>query len=579
MDVEERIDRISTIFSYFHNPDKETVLTPWRVVNMHMSDCLGGWCFYNKEFDDINTVKEIENGTEIQYHRPRFVDRGKVTCDIFDNYDARILEINSKTGLYPLYMAYSLYQQKVKAEYAKHELDDNEDYNQVIWDQIISDNIFVICKTPMAVSITKRTLVGFRNVKRVNAKCYTAALPIKDLMDAGLLKQEDYKKMFAEGIKAKDCDLIDVIRVKPDIFKRDVMSGYNYWELQQDKFKNLEMIHFNAVVGNPPYQLMGASGGSNDAPIYQHFFEAAKQVTQSYISMIIPSRWFAAGRENLIGDFRSYMLKEGHVYRLSAFMDSRFMFPTVEIKGGVCYFLVDIKYNGKCDYTLFDSKGEKESHFLQLDAFDILIRNPKLTPLVQKVQEKAKQMELSSMDKMISSDTPFGIPSNPRTSTKNPYDVESQKSQEFNLPLYIKNKKREIEYVRRSDIHKNEQDIDFVKVFVPESAGSGFDKMVVGKPWLANTPSVCTQTFLYLKFNSKKEAENFITYYKTKFFRVLVAAYKITQSAPNKVYQFVPKVDFNQAWDDDKLYKLFGIEDQKEYIESLIDPWNDQIED
>ena len=32
----ERIRKISDIFSCFRNPDKETVLTPWRVVNMHL---------------------------------------------------------------------------------------------------------------------------------------------------------------------------------------------------------------------------------------------------------------------------------------------------------------------------------------------------------------------------------------------------------------------------------------------------------------------------------------------------------------------------------------------------------------
>ena len=41
LSTEDRINKIATIFSYFHNPDKETVLTPWRVVNMHLSDCLG----------------------------------------------------------------------------------------------------------------------------------------------------------------------------------------------------------------------------------------------------------------------------------------------------------------------------------------------------------------------------------------------------------------------------------------------------------------------------------------------------------------------------------------------------------
>ena len=46
--IEERIERITDIFSTFRNPDKETVLTPWRVVNMHMSDTLGGYTFLTR---------------------------------------------------------------------------------------------------------------------------------------------------------------------------------------------------------------------------------------------------------------------------------------------------------------------------------------------------------------------------------------------------------------------------------------------------------------------------------------------------------------------------------------------------
>ena len=118
LNTEDRIAKIATIFSYFHNPDKETVLTPWRVVNMQLSDCLGGWCFFNEEFDAENTI-ENQYGENIKMPRP--VDRGKVTQDIFGDYNARILEINSKTGLYPLYMAYSIF--KTSKEKAFRESD------------------------------------------------------------------------------------------------------------------------------------------------------------------------------------------------------------------------------------------------------------------------------------------------------------------------------------------------------------------------------------------------------------------------------------------------------------------------
>lgn len=102
-----RVIMIAEIFRHFKNPDKETVLTPWRVVNMHMSDTIGGWCFFNEKFED---------DTQEEKHRleePRFVDKGEVTATVFGE-SAHILEINSKTGLYPLYVAYSSYKQKME---------------------------------------------------------------------------------------------------------------------------------------------------------------------------------------------------------------------------------------------------------------------------------------------------------------------------------------------------------------------------------------------------------------------------------------------------------------------------------
>ena len=195
LNTEDRIAKIATIFSYFHNPDKETVLTPWRVVNMHMSDCLGGWCFFNEEFDDNYT---IENQYGEYIRAARYVDRGDVTKDIFGDYNARILEINSKTGLYPLYMAYSMFKGIKEPEFRKLLTDERgksknaEEYTHQakndleIWKDVLQDNIFVVCRTRMAVSITKRTLGGFRKDIRMNVKCYERDVKVNDLVKSGI---------------------------------------------------------------------------------------------------------------------------------------------------------------------------------------------------------------------------------------------------------------------------------------------------------------------------------------------------------------------------------------------------------
>lgn len=148
----ERVKKIASLFSNFKNPDKETVLIPWRVVNMHMSSTLGGYDFWNDNHE--NELKE-----------PRYVDQGKATDETFNNISAKILEINSKTGLYPLYVTYSIYRAKCN-KYHEEEL--TFELKKQLWNETLENNVYVICKTPMAKQITKRTLAGYSDAK-INA--------------------------------------------------------------------------------------------------------------------------------------------------------------------------------------------------------------------------------------------------------------------------------------------------------------------------------------------------------------------------------------------------------------------------
>ena len=525
--VKERIRHIVEIFSSFRNPDKETVLTPWRVVNMHLSDTIGGYDFYE------------ESHTEM-LNEPRLVDRGSVTNRVFMGQDTRILELNSKSGLYPLYMAYSIWRERCR-EWERQgffEVDKMTiEEEQLAWDDVIANNIFVVCKTPMAVSITKRTLTGFRDVKQVNARYYA--------------------------------DLVETLKTNPESFTKDVVRGQYFWHN-----KNAEKeMKFNAIVGNPPYQVMGGSGGTNDAPIFQEFAKAASKLSPSYITLIMPSKWFSGGRENLLGSFRRDMLTGGHIRKMVAFTNSNDIFPTVEIKGGICYYLEEGQYNGVCDYVMVQN-GKSISAMRDLNEHDIFIRDTQLANIINKVQARAKKDGVGMVEDIVSSDTPFGIPSNPKVSSKNPIDVSPTRNQEYNVELlYIDHLTRTIEYVREKDIVKNANDIQYPKVFIPKAGGTGNDSKVLGTPTIGKPGSVCSQTFLYAKFETEVEANNFISYLKTRFLRILVSAIKTTQDAMSGVYHFVPLQDFSEPWTDEKLYAKYGITpDEQAYIESLIKP-------
>ena len=524
----ERVQKIAQLFTYFKNPDKETVLTPWRVVNMHMSECLGGYDFYDAEHNGLIEI-------------PRYVDRGKVTAETLGNASAQILEINSKTGLYPLFVSYSIFRSKC-SEYPEEQL--TVELQGKLWADTVKDNVYVICKTPMAKSITKRTLIGFKNLT-INAH----------YLD----------------------DLINMMKNKPKQIT-DRLLKPSYW-----KKEGVKEMRFDAVVGNPPYQESGGSGGTSDSPVYQYFAEAAFKTNASYTSLIMPSRWYAGGRENLLGKFRKNMLNNRSVRKLITYDDSHDVFPAVEIKGGLCIYLTDVSYDGDCEYILI-SDNYKDIRMRNLGEFDILIKYPVLAIIVKKVM--TKNNGCSTVETIISNDTPFGISTNPKESKKNPIKVYETATALHNTKLfYIDKSKRKIEYISKEIILKNADMIETEKVFIPSGYGAGekFPHQILGLPEYAGSNSVCSQSFMYASFSTGLEAKNFIIYLSTKFFRALVLAMKITQSAPNKVYRFVPMQDFTYSSDidwsksvpeiDKQLYEKYGlIEDEIAFIEEKIKP-------
>ena len=280
------------------------------------------------------------------------------------------------------------------------------------------------------------------------------------------------------------------------------------------------------------------------------------EVEPHYISLIIPFRWFSAGRKNLLGDFHTQMLANRKIRKMYVYPSSQDIFPTVDIKGGLCYYLIDNGYDGDCEYTLAQN-GKEKTTTRSLNDLDILVREPELANIVKKVMSDTA--ETDTVSTIVSNDTPFGIPTNPKTSRKNATVVYEESTPEHNVKLlYLDNMVRTIAYVSRESIKKNADDIDCPKVFIPEAAGSGNDPYVVGKPEYIGETAVCSQTFLYVAFKTEMEAKNFISYLKTRFFRVLVSACKISQHTPSSTYRFVPLQDFSKTWTDEELYKKYG---------------------
>ncbi len=167
---------------------------------------------------------------------------------------------------------------------------------------------------------------------------------------------------------------------------------------------------FEAIVGNPPYHNIGGAGGSNDAPIYQEFVYKMLELKPSYLSLVIPARWFAGGRENLLGKFRKVMAREAGLKELVVYTEAKEVFPWVNLSGGICYFLAKRGYDGECYYVLHE-KGKTEQKQRELGKETVLVREPILAGIVQKVEQVIEERKLGRVEELILGNTPFGISS------------------------------------------------------------------------------------------------------------------------------------------------------------------------
>ena len=579
LNTEDRIAKIATIFSYFHNPDKETVLTPWRVVNMQLSDCIGGWCFFNEQFDAEYT-EENQYGENIRM--ARFVDRGSVTKEIFGDYNARILEINSKTGLYPLYMAYSLFKTSKEPEWRRLDLTGERGKNKdaveyekqasddlIIWRDVLQDNIFVICRTKMAVSITKRTLAGFRKDIRMNVKCYEKEVEINDLINSNIIKRDGdnvtrvgntYK---LNGKTTTPCDLITVLRAKPALFHKDIVKGIDFWHvynsIPKNENENINNMKFKAIVGNPPYQIMDGGTQTGAVPVYNKFVDAGRQLEPNYLSMIMPAKWYNGGRN--LDEFRASMLSDRHIQRLFDYLDSSEIFNTVDVAGGICYFLWNKEYDGLCSVTTHINKMVS-THDRVLDEFDTYIRYYEGVSILKKVQNKEKHF----MSETASSQKPFGLRTYARPDDFGELTLISSGG---TGPFKRENVPSGIEWIDKWKL--------MTSIRTQEHAGQADKdgmKRILSRTEILPPSYICTESYIVINVqNDEKSINNVYSYIKTKFVRFLMSLVTSSQAINKQSFVHVPIQDFSRPWTDEDLYKKYELSDDEiKYIESLIKP-------
>lgn len=496
--------------------------------NTHMPDVLN--CLANLSSDEVFTSPKIVN--EMLDLLPQ---------ELFENPETTFLDPCTKSGVFLREIAKRLL---VGLENKLPDLQERINH-------IFTKQLFGIAITRLTSLLSRRSLYCSKTAdgKYSICDCFNN--------NDGNIKFDNIKHTF-ENHKCKYCGVSDNV----DTYVRDdSVETYAYQFIHTENPKELFNMKFDVIIGNPPYQLSDGGAQASATPLYDKFVLQAKRMNPRYLSMIIPSRWFAGGKG--LDDFRNEMLHDTRLRKIIDFPMSEDCFTGVKIEGGVCYFLWDRDNCGFCQVkTITKNNLSIMERPLLENGVEIFIRYNEAIAILKKIRSLNEQ----TFSKIVSARKPFGLPTNFTTYIKN--------GDESFIKIYGN---KFTGYLSKDFIiPRNNEWINKYKIYISKAYGMGDISytQVIGEPFIGEKNSICTETYIMVgPFETKKEAENVLAYMKTRFFRFLVSLIKNTQDCTQKVYQFVPMQDFSKPWTDKELYEKYDLsQDEINFIESMIKP-------
>lgn len=489
-------------------------------------------CLANLSNDEVFTPPQLAN---------RMLDM--LPQELFQCPDTRFLDPCTKSGVF-------------LREIAKRLLtglaDTIPDVQKRI-DHIMHHQLFGIAITRLTSMMSRRSLYCSKNA---SGRYSISQFDNED----GNVRYNDVKHTWVQG-KCRYCG------ASQEVYDRgDELESHAYEFIHTDNPNTLyNNMTFDVIIGNPPYQLSDGGNGASAIPIYNKFVTQAMKLKPRYLTMIIPARWYAGGRG--LDEFRQSMLTDNRLKIIVDFFDSQECFPGIDLSGGICYFLWDREhYSNMCEVktNMHRTQSVMKRPLLE-KGNESFIRFNEAINILRKVQEKKG----NSFKEIVSKQKPFGL----RTYVRG----KSIKDDIHNILLYgNRNVVKQDEYVSQSDITQNKDWVNKYKVYISAAYGErgDFPYLMIGKPFIGEPYTCCSETYQVIgPFRDRKEADNAITYIRTRFFRFMVLLVKNTQHAPAKVYSFVPLQDFSKPWTDEELYKKYGLtDDEIQFIESMIRP-------
>ena len=487
-------------------------------------------CLANLSNDEVFTPPAVVN---------KMLDM--LPAELWSNPDARFLDPVSKTGVFLREIAKRL------MEGLKEQIPDLQQRA----DHIFGKQLYGLAITELTALMSRRSVYCS---KYANGR-YSVCTAFDD--EQGNIRYEPTAHTWQNG-RCIYCG------ASQEVYDRGgELESHAYRFIHTDNPKKLyPNMKFDVIIGNPPYQLeVGVEKENYSIPLYHKFIQQAKKLNPRFLTMIVPSRWFAGGRG--LDEFRDEMLNDKRIEKLIDFPNAVDCFPGVDISGGVCYFLWNRDYQGECEIT--SKQGKDYTSTMKRSLLEknnnTFIRFNEAIPIIRKIAS----FKENTFDALVSPQTPFGIVSS----------FKNYKDEYFDgaISIYTVNGKK---YIDKDVVTKNPNWIDCHKVYISKSYGErgAYPYRFLAKPFIGEPNSCCTQTYLMIGgFDSQQTCENVISYIHTKFFRFCIMQKKNTQDAMRGVYSYVPIQDFAQEWTDDKLYTKYGLTDEEiNFIDSMIRP-------
>jgi hypothetical protein len=389
----------------------------------------------------------------------------------------------------------------------------------------------------------------------------------------GLCPDERHHKLslrtFLGNSNSHDDEYMHMIRDGHYLSEIDGCLEKPNYEMEFKKMFEYIQVHTKAekiiAVGNPPYQELDGGSGASAKPIYNYFIESLINAGKiDEFILVVPSRWFSAGKG--LDNFRKNMMNCKQIKTIKYFQHAEEVFPTVQIKGGVCFLHWQFKYYGDTKLIM-----GVEENTVNLSELDIIPDDFRATGIVKKILNSPRFS--GAVSSTAWSRKPFGFPTD--YFKKNEIPLQESKTLIYNVACYVTG--RNIYYIEKSTILKNRDAIDKYKVVIPRAYGKGMSRCTLpkGQIFILGVSEVCIETYNVVGcFNSKKEAESFRKYLQTDFARYLLGLRKITQDIPKDRWGWVPLMDNDEVWDDIKLARYFNLtNDELEHIRKKVEEW------